>query len=218
MRGGHRLVGGSAGFVRKAISLTPLRIRSLTCSFGSRAQFRLVALRLSPLQPLRACGGRFWRRLWGRRFAPPTERCEDSSKFCPVILGFTDRSKTRDIEVAIERAAPERLPVCCAACRGCLKGGADSSCGVFGCGVAGAVQHVDGGPPRSLDRIAKPSCGCAEILTARCPRGDVPLSLSGIGTGGQKLRYQCRGFGRDLVDCPDACGRLAELADGISRL
>jgi hypothetical protein len=84
--------------------------------------------------------------------------------------------------------------------------------------VAGAVQHLDGCPRRSLDRIAKPSCGRAEILTARCPRGDVPLSLSGIGTGGQKLRYQCWGFGRDLIDCPDACGRLAELADGISRL
>ena len=84
--------------------------------------------------------------------------------------------------------------------------------------MAGAGQRADRGQCGSFDRVAKPSRSDAEILAARRSRRYVPLGLAGVGTGSQKLSGQCRVFRRDLIDRPDAGGRLAEFTDGVGRL
>jgi hypothetical protein len=55
--GGRRLLGGGAGFVRKPIRLTSLRISSAACAFRNRAQAGDIALCLAARNEIRVGGG-----------------------------------------------------------------------------------------------------------------------------------------------------------------
>lgn len=214
----RRFPGGKPGFRRQPVRLPPLLVGNNSCTRRNFVLPGRIALRVAVRNDFEAGSWSVLRRSRKVRRSPPAHRLEDCRKLGAVVAGIIDCSKAGHIEVTIERAGPQRAAFGCAAGCSRLERGADPAAGLVARGVAGAREHIRGGTSRGLNSIAQPPRGGQEILSTLCPCGGVLVSVARIGSDRQKLGDQRRVVDGELVDRPYAHGRLAQLADGESRI
>ena len=212
---GRRLLGRKPGLLGLVICLAPLRIGECPRALRDRVLIRRFAFSLTTCKELEARGsGRC--RSTRRRGSLPAVRSEDRRELDGVIAGIVDGSEAGDVELAIQRSGPQRSPFGRAAGGSRLERGADPAAGLVTGPVCGAFEHINGGPSRTLDAIAKAAGGEMEILAGLCARSDVLLSIAGIGSGREQLGDQRRVFDGELVDGPHTDRRFAKFADRVS--
>lgn len=153
----RRFLGGNAGFRRQPVRLPPLLVGNDSCTRRNFVLPRRIAFSVAVRNDFEAgswsvlCVSRRVRR------SPPAHRLEDCRKLGVVVAGIIDCSKAGHIEVAIERAGPQRAAFGCAAGCSRLERGADPAARLVARGVAGACEQIRGGTSRGLDSIAEPA-------------------------------------------------------------